>query len=80
MNEKVKIYHCPICKSSSRDPGYHGFYQLNFRICNEGFTPDRTEKILSGDDRAIFEGFVHGEPRCGFKGSGFVFYRVLAVG
>ena len=37
LNEKGQSYLCPICKSSSRDPGLHGFYDLKFRICNEGF-------------------------------------------
>ena len=37
------------------------FLRLRFWTCDEDFSPDRPKKILSGDDRAVFERVIHGD-------------------
>ena len=38
----------------------HCFYQLKFRIYDEGFRSQQEKKLLSGDDSAVFEVLLHG--------------------
>jgi len=35
------------------------FYDLKFRIYDEGFPPNRTKRLLSGDGWAVFEVMLH---------------------
>jgi len=39
----------PHYEDVENNPYLHSFYDLKCRICNEGFTLNRTEKILLGD-------------------------------
>jgi hypothetical protein len=40
----------------------YGFYGLRFWTCNEDFRSQQEKKLLSGDNRAVFERVLHGEP------------------
>ena len=55
----------------------YGFYDLKSRTCYDLFAPDRTEKILSGDDRAVFDVLLHGDSWFWVLGIG---YWVLGTG
>jgi len=54
----------------------HDFYQLKFRIYDEGFRSQQEKKLLSGDDRAVFEVVLHGKT----QGIRVASYRLQVAG